>query len=240
MPLGKPRLRPPASTRRTMKPALRQVCRGLRAIRSACRQGVAVRKREPGLGQSTGPEVAHAPVVPIWPSSVSQRMDSALRFLRGPRPAHPGAGGVPGQGRTVLPSGDQSVAQAISLHVASFQADCQLPVRHGLSRPARLVSRRPRSRRATLRPIHMSGCPKSAPENRSESLTSFRTTNHGSEHPRRSPCKCARSAETCSPPERIRTSDLRFRRSTLRVCGIAKLSRRSSVDERAAPPPIWC
>jgi hypothetical protein len=57
--------------------------------------------------------------------------------------------------------------------------------------------------------------PKSAPENRPESLTSFRTTNHGSEHPRRSPCKCSRSAETCSAPERIRTSDLRFRRPTL-------------------------
>jgi hypothetical protein len=57
--------------------------------------------------------------------------------------------------------------------------------------------------------------PKSAPENRPESLTSFRTTNHGSEHPRRSPCKCSRSAGTCSAPDRIRTCDLRFRRPTL-------------------------
>src|SRR3954447_21886387 len=31
----------------------------------------------------------------------------------------------------------------------------------------------------------------------------------------RTPCKYARSAESCSAPERIRTSDLRFRRPTL-------------------------
>jgi hypothetical protein len=45
----------------------------------------------------------------------------------------------------VPPSGDQSVAQAISLHVASFQADCQLiglePVPSGQAVVGALVGR---------------------------------------------------------------------------------------------------
>ena len=55
------------------------------------------------------------------------------------------------------------------------------------------------------------GAPKSAPDNRPESLTSFRATNSCDARQERSPCKCVRSTERGSAPERIRTSDLRFR-----------------------------
>src|SRR5215207_2011090 len=57
--------------------------------------------------------------------------------------------------------------------------------------------------------------PKKSPENRPESLTSFRATNSHPERQRQRSCKCTRSAESGSAPERIRTSDLRFRRPTL-------------------------
>jgi len=55
---------------------------------------------------------------------------------------------------------------------------------------------------------------KNSPETRPESLTSFRATNSSPEHGNRSTWKCALSAESCNAPERIRTSDLRFRRRT--------------------------
>ena len=52
---------------------------------------------------------------------------------------------------------------------------------------------------------------KNSPENRPESLTSFRATNSNPDRETGSACKCTRSAESGSAPERIRTSDLRFR-----------------------------
>lgn len=54
--------------------------------------------------------------------------------------------------------------------------------------------------------------------NRRESLTSFRATNSRPERRRRSSCKCTRSAESGSTPERIRTSDLRSRRLKMGFC----------------------
>jgi hypothetical protein len=49
------------------------------------------------------------------------------------------------------------------------------------------------------------GSPKKSPENRPESLTSFRATNSHCVRWERSPCKCARSSESRSAPVRIRT-----------------------------------
>jgi hypothetical protein len=57
--------------------------------------------------------------------------------------------------------------------------------------------------------------PESAPENRPESLMSFRAANWRRARPKETPCKCARSSEPGSAPDRIRTCDLRFRRSML-------------------------
>jgi hypothetical protein len=56
---------------------------------------------------------------------------------------------------------------------------------------------------------------KNSPETQPESLTSFRATNPQSERGNRSPWKCSPSAESRNAPERIRTSDLRFRRRYL-------------------------
>lgn len=66
-------------------------------------------------------------------------------------------------------------------------------------------ARRPRS----------SGAPRSAPENRPESLTSLRATNGRRARQERSSWKCTRSSESDNAPDRIRTCDLRFRRPTL-------------------------
>jgi hypothetical protein len=68
---------------------------------------------------------------------------------------------------------------------------------------------------------------KNSPENRPDSLTSFRATNLRCVRQRRSPCKCTRSTESCSAPERIRTSDLRFRRPTLYPAELRAQGRRS-------------
>jgi hypothetical protein len=57
---------------------------------------------------------------------------------------------------------------------------------------------------------------KNSPETQPESLTSFRATNHGPVRRMRTTWKCPRSAESCDAPERIRTSDLRFRRPRLK------------------------
>ena len=59
------------------------------------------------------------------------------------------------------------------------------------------------------------GAPKSAPENRPEPLTSFRATNGECEEQSQIRCKCLRTAERRSAPDRIRTCDLRFRRPVL-------------------------
>src|SRR4051794_11915886 len=68
---------------------------------------------------------------------------------------------------------------------------------------------------------------KNSPETRPESLTRFRVTNPRSERGERSPWKCAPSAESCNAPERIRTSDLRFRRPTLYPAELRAQGRRS-------------
>jgi hypothetical protein len=56
---------------------------------------------------------------------------------------------------------------------------------------------------------------RNSPESRPESLTGFQATNSRHASQERGSCKCARSAEARSAPERIRTSDLRFRRTRL-------------------------
>src|SRR5437879_2368671 len=77
------------------------------------------------------------------------------------------------------------------------------------------------------------GAPKSAPENRPESLTSFRATNRRLRQLGRSPSKCSQTAERRSAPERIRTSDLRFRRPTLYPAEL-RAQRRAIVERRFA------
>ena len=57
---------------------------------------------------------------------------------------------------------------------------------------------------------------RNSPESRRKSLTGFRATNSHHVRRGRSPCNCARSSDLGSAPERIRTSDLRFRRPTTR------------------------
>ena len=64
--------------------------------------------------------------------------------------------------------------------------------------------RRSRQRPRTWRPRS----PKKSPENRPESLSSFQAMYWPRAGQRRSPCKCTRSSESNSAPERIRTSDL--------------------------------
>src|SRR5207249_4633231 len=79
--------------------------------------------------------------------------------------------------------------------------------------------------------------PKSAPENRPESLTSFRETTSHHARQRGSRCKCARSAEGGSAPDRIRTCDLRFRRPTLYPAELRALGRSSvALEQRALCP----
>ena len=74
-----------------------------------------------------------------------------------------------------------------------------------------------------------------SPENQPESLTSFRAANWRRPLLNRSPCKRTRSSELRSAPERIRTSDLRFRRTTLNsTVGAFHRRRRSS---RCIGPP---
>ena len=63
--------------------------------------------------------------------------------------------------------------------------------------------------------------PKTSPENRPDSPTSFRATNLATSRGKRTTCRYSRSAESCDAPERIRTSDLRFRRPTAEASGMA-------------------
>ena len=60
------------------------------------------------------------------------------------------------------------------------------------------------------------GVAKEVARNRPESLTGLRATNCRLARQRRRPCKTPRSSESSSANERIRTSDLRFRRTTLK------------------------
>ena len=75
-----------------------------------------------------------------------------------------------------------------------------------------------------------------APENRPESLTSFRAANRRRARQEETPCKCERYSESCSAPHRIRTCDLRFRRPMLylaerassgvyRHCSVSRIAR---------------
>jgi hypothetical protein len=118
---------------------------------------------------------------------------------------------------------------------SSVEASGAASENHGLLVPRRHGAQGVRGRRRVpadaagcvrdVQPSQVGGCraarravsksPKMSPENQPESLTSFRATNRGPERQERSPCKGSRSAESCNAPERIRTSDLRFRRPTL-------------------------
>ena len=87
---------------------------------------------------------------------------------------------------------------------------------------------RPSTRRASAAGAS-SELAKNSPETRPESLTSFRATNPSVERGKQRPWKCPPSAESCNAPERIRTSDLRFRRPTLYPAELRAQGRRSMV-----------
>jgi hypothetical protein len=119
--------------------------------------------------------------------------------------------------KTLAISSGESPRRDASASYASKPASSQITVvARSAVRPGRSVSCAGASCAGGLRKS-----PKMSPENQPDSLTSFRVANSRHAHPDRSPCKCTRSSELCSAPERIRTSDLRFRRPTASTLDLA-------------------